>query len=90
MVNDVRVRSSGSAVMFGVFAGDDHLEADVIVLNRMGEEVYKFSANASYALGGFAGGEGTRIGWLYGKFSEIITEELVAARDGAEEDDQGS
>jgi uncharacterized protein YceK len=85
IINDVRLRSTGSAVMLGVFAGDDHLKADIILLNRAGEEVYTFEANASYALGGWAGGQELRITWLYDKLSEIIAEELVTARDGARE-----
>ena len=78
MITDVRVRGTASAVMLGIFAGDDHLIGDAIVLNRDGEVVYTYTAEASYSLGGFAGGDdSTRLEWLYGKFSELVSDELV-------------
>ena len=84
-IKDVRVRSTGSAVMLGFLAGDDHLVGDAIVLNRNGDVVYTFEAEASYALGGFAGGQdSTRMNWLYEKFSDLVSEELVAKRDEKE------
>ena len=55
VINDVRVRGTASAVMLGFLAGDDHLIGDAIVLNRNGEEVYSYTAEASYALGGIRG-----------------------------------
>lgn len=85
VINEVRVRGTGAAVMLGFLAGDDHIKGDAIVLNRQGEEVYTYSANASYALGGFAGGDDkTRVNWLYEKFSEIVADELVTKRDEKE------
>jgi hypothetical protein len=85
VINDVRVRGTASAVMLGMFAGDDHLIGEAIILNRSGEVVYTYTAEASYALGGFAGGvDSTRLEWLYGKFSEIVSDELVVKRDEEE------
>ena len=80
VIKDVRIRSTGSAVMFGIFAGDDHLFGDAIVLDKSGEAVYTYTAKASYALGGFAGGSSTRIDWLYEKFAELVSDELDAKR----------
>ena len=85
VVKDVRVRSTASAVWLGFMAGDDHLIGDAYVLNREGNTVYTYTAEASYALGGFAGGDdSTRINWLYEKFSEIVSDELVSKRDEKE------
>ena len=85
LISEVRIRGTGSAVWLGFLAGDDHITGDVIVLNREGEEVYTYNANASYALGGFAGGDdATRVKWLYEKFSEIVADELREKRDEKE------
>jgi hypothetical protein len=81
-VKDIRVRSTFSAVMWGFMAGDDHLRGDAAVLNREGNPVYTFGVNASYALGGIAGGQDSmRMNWLYEAFSESVAEELKAQRD---------
>ena len=57
VVNDIRVRSTFNAMMWGFMAGNDHLRGDAIILNLAGEPVYEFGASASYALGGFGGGQ---------------------------------
>lgn len=81
VVNDVRVRGTFNAVMWGFLAGDDHLRGDVLVLTLEGEPVDKFSASASYAWGGFGGGQDApRIDWLYEEFSKVIAEELIQKR----------
>ena len=78
VVSDIRVRSTFNAVMWGFMAGDDHLYGDIIVLNLTGEPVYNFNVSASYALGGFRGGQDTsRMNWLYEEFSEMIANELL-------------
>ena len=78
VVTDIRVRNTFNAVMWGFMAGDDHLRGDVVVQNLAGEPVYNFDAGASYALGGFAGGQdASRINWLYEEFSEMIANELL-------------
>lgn len=82
VVNDIRVRSTFNAVMWGFMAGNDHLQGDAIVLNLEGEPVYEFGASASYALGGFGGGQdSSRMNWLYEEFSEMIADELSKKRD---------
>lgn len=61
------------------------MTGDAIVLDRNGESVYTYNANVSYALGGFGGGDDTtRVNWLYEKFSEIVSDELVKMRDRKE------
>lgn len=72
----VRVRSSFSAIMFGFLAGDDHIEGDVLVRAPDGTKLQEFSVVASYAWGGFAGGDETRMNWLYENFAERMAEEL--------------
>ena len=85
VIKDVRVRGTTSAVWLGFMAGDDHLIGDAIVLNRDGEEVYRYTAEASYAMGGLAGGDDSvRLKWLYDKFSEIVSEELATKRNEKE------
>ena len=75
-VTSVRVRSSFSAIMFGFLAGDDHIEGDVLVRAPDGTKLQEFSVAASYAWGGFAGGDETRMEWLYENFAERMAEEL--------------
>lgn len=81
VVKDIRVRSTVSAVMLGFLAGNDHLRGEAMVLNLDDEAVYTFEASASYALGGFGGGQdASRMNWLYGEFSEMIANELTLKR----------
>jgi hypothetical protein len=83
VVNDIRVRSSFNAVMWGFMAGDDHVQGDVVVF-KTGESfpVYSYTIIASYALGGFAGGDDTtRMEWLYEEFSEILVNELIRKKE---------
>lgn len=77
-VTSVRVRSSFSAIMFGFMAGNDHIDGDVAVQAPDGGTLQRFSVSASYALGGFGGGQDSaRLDWLYNKFAEHVTEELM-------------
>jgi hypothetical protein len=77
VVTDIRVRSAVAAIMLGVFAGDDHVTGRVRVLDAHGQALRSFEVNASYALGGWAGGQDSmRMGWLYDKFSELAAAEL--------------
>lgn len=81
VVTAFRVRGTFSAVMWGVMAGTDNVTGDVVVRNANGKQVRKFTVNASYGLGGFAGGvDDTRLGWLYEKFAEHTVEELGGQR----------
>lgn len=75
-VTSVRVRSTFSAMMFGFLAGDDHIESDVLVRAPDGTKLQAFKVKASYAFGGFAGGDETRMNWLYESFAERMAEEL--------------
>ena len=82
VITDIRVRTSFSAIMFGAMAGDDHIIGDVIARDKSGRELQRFQVSASYALGGVAGGHGTRMGWLYGKFAEAMVNELTGQESG--------
>ena len=78
VVTDIRVRSGFAAIMFGAMAGDDHVSGRVRVLDAQGRALRSFDVNASYALGGLAGGQdGMRMNWLYDKFSELAAAELA-------------
>lgn len=80
VVTDIRTRSNFSAVMFGFMAGDDRIEGDVVARDASGKELQRFAVTASYALGGFAGGQDdARMSWLYDTFAK----ELVGGLTGA-------
>jgi hypothetical protein len=65
------------AVIVGTFAGADSIEGFVRVYDQAGRQVHAYKVNASYALGGYAGGQDSmRMNWLYGKFSELAVAEL--------------
>jgi hypothetical protein len=77
-IDDVRVRSNFSAVMWGFMAGADTIAGDVVVKNRAGETVDTFRVSVSYALGGVAGGQDSaRMDWMYEQFAEELIGELV-------------
>lgn len=81
LVTSIRSRSAFNAVMFGFMAGDDHIKGDVIVRSPEGVELQRFAVSASWALGGFAGGQtDARMGWLYETFSKHVVDELTGAK----------
>ena len=70
-ISSIRVRSTASAVMWGVMAGPDHLEANVSVMDK-GRTLKTFVAEGSRTSGAFAGpGSGGR--------AERLSEELAIA-----------
>jgi hypothetical protein len=78
VVTDIRVRSAIAAIMLGFMAGDDHVTGRVRVLDAQGRALRSFDVNATYALGGLAGGQDSmRMNWLYDKFSELAAIELA-------------
>jgi hypothetical protein len=82
VVEDIRVRSTFNAVMWGFMAGDDHLNGTAAVLRRDGSPAGSFTVKTSYALGGIAGGvDSSRLGWLYEEFAKKLVDELIARRD---------
>jgi hypothetical protein len=42
--------------------------------------VHTFDVSASYALGGFAGMNETRMSWLFEKFSELTVDEIIGKK----------
>ncbi len=81
IVTEFRVRGTFSAVMWGVMAGTDNVTGDVIVRDTSGKQLRRFTINASYGLGGFAGGQDdARLNWLYEKFAEHTVAELGGPR----------
>jgi hypothetical protein len=83
VITSIRVRSTASAVIFGVLAGQDHMEGKVRVLSPEGRRLHSFDVNASYAFGGAAGGDGLRMGWMYEKFSELVLAELTGTTEAS-------
>lgn len=77
-VTSFRVRGTFSAVMFGVLAGTDSLDGNVVVKDKAGKLLRKFDVSATYALGGWGGGQdSTRLNWMYEAFAKKISEELA-------------
>jgi uncharacterized protein DUF4410 len=76
-IKNVRLRSEGAAVLLGFLAGADSLEGTVTLLGKDGQVVNQFDIDASYAAGGFIGGQdGMRMEWLYGKFGELTAQTI--------------
>ena len=77
-IEHMRVRSAAAAVILGIMAGADSIDGYVRVYDANGRQVHGYKVNASYALGGLAGGQDTtRLGWLYAKFAELTVAELA-------------
>jgi hypothetical protein len=76
VITDIRLRSSFNAFMWGFMAGDDHIIGDVSLIGDKGEPRHTFKVSASYALGGFAGMNETRMGWLFDEFSKLTLAEI--------------
>jgi hypothetical protein len=76
-VTNVYIRGTLSAVMFGLLAGADNISGNVRVLDPTGTVLRSFEVNASYAFGGFAGGQDSiRLNYLYERFAELIRDQL--------------
>ena len=77
-ITSIRARSNFSAVMFGFMAGNDHVEGVVTIKDAAGKLLKRGKVNASYALGGLAGGQDdARMGWLYETFSKHTVAEVT-------------
>ncbi len=80
-VTSVYVRGTFNAVMFGFMSGRDNVTGIVRVLDAKGAPVRSFEVSASYALGGFAGGQdGMRMNYLYEKFAELTRDNLSGSQ----------
>jgi hypothetical protein len=76
-VKSFRARSAFAAIAFGIMAGNDNITAEMTIKDANGKVLKSVEINASYALGGLAGGmTDTRMGWLYGEFAKLATQEL--------------
>ena len=76
-ITAMRVRSNFTAVMFGFMAGSDNVEGVVTIKDSAGQVVKKAKVNASYALGGLAGGQDdARMGWIYEEFAKHASAEV--------------
>lgn len=77
-ITSFRTRSNFSAIMFGFMAGNDNIEGVVTVKDASGVVLKRAKVNASYALGGLAGGQDdARMGWLYEEFAKHAVAELT-------------
>jgi hypothetical protein len=76
-VTNVYIRGTFSAVMFGFLSGPDNISGNVRVLDPTGKTLRSFDVSASYAFGGFAGGQDSiRVNYLYEKFAELTRDQL--------------
>ena len=82
-INDVRVRSTSDAIMWGFMAGDDHIEGDILLLGENAVPFHAFHVSASYALGGLAGFKEIRMSWLYEEFSKLTLQEILDKKSDA-------
>jgi len=83
-INSIRVRNTFNAVMFGFMSGSDNIEGTVQLLDEQQKPRADFTVKASYSLGGFGGGQnGTRLGWLRDKFSELTADMIMGKNPGA-------
>jgi hypothetical protein len=81
-VDELRVRSTFNAIMWGFMAGTDQLNGTATLTRLDGRPAGSFKVGTSYGLGGFGGGQdSSRLAWLYEEFAKLLTQELVALRD---------
>jgi len=81
-IEELRVRSTFNAIMWGFMAGTDQLNGTARLSRLDGRPVGEFKVGTSYGLGGFGGGQdSSRLAWLYEEFAKMLTQELVALRD---------
>ena len=76
-INDIRIRSSFNAFMWGIMAGADHIKGTVMLLDENKTPFHTFDVSAMYGLGGFAGFNETRMGWLFEEFSKLTLDEIA-------------
>lgn len=77
-INSIRVRSTFNAVMFGFMAGSDNIDGIVQLLDEQQKPLASFDVKASYALGGFGGGQSdARLGWLRDKFATLTVDTIL-------------
>lgn len=82
-VTDIRVRSTFSAVMWGFMAGNDRVVGTVSLKQTSGAPVHEFEVSASYALGGWGGGQDdSRMNWLYEEFAKLTVNEIMGRKEG--------
>lgn len=81
-IDELRVRSTFNAIMWGFMAGTDQLNGTATLTRLDGRPVGNFKVGTSYGLGGVGGGQDSaRLAWLYEEFAKMLTQELVALRD---------
>lgn len=80
-INDVRVRSSISAVLFGIMAGTDNVGGDVSLIGGNSLPLHTFHVSATYGFGGLMGFKETRMGWIYDEFAELTLKEILGLRE---------
>lgn len=76
-INDVRVRSSVSAIILGILAGTDHVRGDVSLIGSNHRSFHTFYVSATYGLGGIMGFKETRMEWIYDEFAELTLKEIL-------------
>ena len=80
-ITDIRIRGRFVAIMVGIFAGADYVNGKVSVLDSSGKSKHEFVSKASWALGGWGGGQDkSRLTWIYEKFAEVTVDEIMGVR----------
>lgn len=60
-------------MMWGAMSGNDAIHGEVVVKDASGKTVDSFKVTASYALGGWGGGQDAmRMNWLYEAFAKEV------------------
>jgi Domain of unknown function (DUF4410) len=80
-ITDIRIRGTFVAIMLGIFAGADYVNGKVSVLDASGRPKHEFVSKASWALGGWGGGQdSSRLPWIYEKFAVVTVDEIMGVR----------
>lgn len=77
VLKDMRIRSTFTAIFWGVFAGPDSVSADVVIKDAEGKELDRYGVAVSYALGGYMGMDDARMSWLYENFAAQVVKEMT-------------
>lgn len=77
-VTHVRVRNTFNAIMWGAMAGNDSIAGHITMKDPSGAIVDQFDVKASYALGGWGGGQDSaRMDWLYEAFAKEVVNAIT-------------
>lgn len=76
IVEDLRVRSDISAVMFGPMAGTDFIRGNILIKDETEKVLDQFGVKVNYAFGGLMAADDIRMDWLYEAFAKKVIETM--------------